>query len=36
MGEIFLVGVVIIILLVIADEFFEAYEEWRHGEDDES
>lgn len=36
MGEIFLVGVVIVLLLVMAEEFFEAYEEWRHGDDDES
>jgi len=36
MGEIFLAGVVIILLVVMAEEFFEAYEEWRHGEDDES
>jgi len=36
MGEIFLVGVVVIILLVMAEEFFEAYEEWRKDLDDES
>ena len=36
MGEIFLIGVVIIVLLVMAEEFFEAYEEWKDGLDDES
>lgn len=35
MGEIFLAGVVIVILLVMAEEFFEAYDEWRQGDDDE-
>jgi len=35
MGEIFLIGIVIIILLVMAEEFFEAYDEWRNGDDDE-
>ena len=35
MGEIFLVGVVIVLILVIAEEFFEAYDEWRNGDDDE-
>ena len=29
MGEIFLVGVVVIILLVMVEEFLEAYDEWR-------
>jgi hypothetical protein len=33
MGEIFLVGIVVIILLVMAEEFLEAYDEWRN--DDE-
>jgi hypothetical protein len=35
MGEIFLVGIVIIILLVMAEEFLEAYDEWRNSDDDE-
>ena len=34
MGEIFLVGVVVIILLVMAEEFFEAYDEWRNDDDE--
>ena len=34
MGEIFLVGVVVIVLLVMAEEFFEAYDEWRNGDDE--
>ena len=35
MGEIFLVGIVVIILLVMAEEFLEAYDEWREDIDDE-
>ena len=35
MGEIFLVGVVVLVLIVMAQEFFEAYEEWRDGDEDE-
>jgi len=35
MGEIFLAGIVVIILLVMAEEFFEAYEEWRNSDEDE-
>jgi hypothetical protein len=35
MGEIFLVGVVIVILLVMAEEFLESYDEWRKDIDDE-
>ena len=35
MGEIFLAGIVVIILLVMAEEFFEAYDEWRKDIDDE-
>jgi hypothetical protein len=35
MGEIFLAGIVIIVLLVMAEEFLEAYEEWRKDIDDE-
>jgi len=34
MGEIFLVGVLVIIVLVMAEEFFEAYDEWRNGDDE--
>jgi len=34
MGEIFLLGIVVIILLVIAEEFLEAYDEWRNGDDE--
>ncbi len=34
MGEIFLVGIVVIILLVMAEEFLEAYDEWRNGDDE--
>jgi hypothetical protein len=35
MGTIFLVGIVVIILLVMAEEFLEAYDEWRKDIDDE-
>jgi hypothetical protein len=35
MGQIFLIGVVIIIVLVMLDEFFEAYEEWRKDIDED-
>ena len=35
MGEIFLAGIVVIILLVMAEEFLEAYDEWRKDIDDE-
>jgi hypothetical protein len=34
MGEIFLVGIVVIILLVMAEEFLEAYDEWRNDDDE--
>jgi hypothetical protein len=34
MGEIFVVGIVVIILLVMAEEFLEAYDEWRNGDDE--
>jgi len=34
MGEIFLVGIVVIILLVIAEEFLESYDEWRNGDEE--
>jgi hypothetical protein len=33
-GEIFIVGIVIIVICVIAEEFFEAYDEWRDGDDE--
>ncbi len=33
-GEIFLVGIVVIILLVMAEEFLEASDEWRNGDDE--
>jgi hypothetical protein len=35
-GEIFIVGIVVIIVCVMLDEFLEAYDEWRAGDDDES
>ena len=35
MGEIFLVGVVVVILLVMAEEFLEAYDEWRKDIDED-
>ena len=35
MGEIFLVGIVVIILLVMAEEFLEAYDEWRKDIDED-
>jgi len=34
MGEIFLLGVIVVILLVMAEEFFEAYDEWRNDDDE--
>jgi hypothetical protein len=34
MGTIFLVFVVVIILLVIAEEWGEAFDEWRDGDDE--
>ena len=34
-GEIFIVGIVVIVLCVMAEEFLEAYDEWRNGDDDE-
>ncbi len=34
MGEIFLAGIVILLLIVMIDEFFEAYDEWRDGDDE--
>ena len=33
-GEIFIVGIVIILLCVMAEEFFEAYDEWKNGDED--
>ena len=35
MGEIFLAGVVVLLLIVIAEEFFEAYDEWRNRDDED-
>ncbi len=35
MGEIFLVCVVLLVLIVMAEEFFESYDEWRKDIDDE-
>jgi hypothetical protein len=35
MGQIFLVGVVVVILLVMAEEFLEAYDEWRKDIDED-
>jgi hypothetical protein len=34
-GEIFLVGVVVVILLVMAEEFLETYDEWRKDIDED-
>jgi hypothetical protein len=34
MGEIFLVGIVVIIVLVMAEEFLEAYDEWRNDDNE--
>ena len=36
MGEIFLAGVVVLLLIVMIDEYLEAYDEWRKDIDDES
>ena len=35
MGEIFLIGIVIIVLCVMAEEFLEAYDEWRKDIDED-
>ena len=35
MGEIILAGVLIILLIVMVDEYLKAYDEWRDGLDDE-
>ena len=35
MGEIFLVGIVVIIILVMAEEFLESYDEWRKDIDED-
>jgi hypothetical protein len=35
MWKIFLVGVVLIIVLVMIDEFLEAYDEWSEGQDED-
>ena len=34
MWQIFLLGAVVILVLVMLDEFFEAYDEWRADDDD--
>ena len=34
LGEIFLLGIGIIIICVMAEEFLEAYDEWRNGDDE--
>ena len=34
-GEIFIVGIVIIVLCVIAEEFLEAYDEYMRDDEDE-
>ena len=34
-GEIFLAGVVVLLLIVMVDEYLKAYDEWRDGLDDE-
>ena len=33
-GVFFLAGVIIIIACVMAEEFLEAYDEWRNGDDE--
>ena len=33
-GEIFIIGIVVIVLCVMAEEFLEAYDEWRDGDDE--
>jgi hypothetical protein len=33
-GEIFIIGIVVIVLCVMAEEFLEAYDEWRNGDDE--
>ena len=35
MGEIFLAGVVVLLLIVMIDEYLEAYDEYMGGDDDE-
>ncbi len=34
-GEIFIIGIVVIVLCVMAEEFLEAYDEYMGGDDDE-
>ena len=34
MGEIFLAGVVVLLLIVMIDEYLEAYDEWRNDDDE--
>ena len=33
-GEIFIIGIVVIVLCVMAEEFLEAYDEWRDSDDE--
>jgi hypothetical protein len=35
MGQIFLIGVVVVIVLVMLEEFLEAYDEWRKDIDED-
>ena len=35
-GEIFIIGIVVILVCVMAEEFFDAYDEWKNGDDGES
>lgn len=35
MGEIFLIGVAVIVFLVLLNEFLDSYEEWSSNDDDE-
>jgi len=33
-GEIFIVGIVVILVCVMLDEFLETYDEWRNSDDE--
>jgi uncharacterized membrane protein len=33
-GELFIIGIVIIVLCVMAEEFLEAYDEWRNSDEE--
>ena len=33
-GELFIIGMVIIVLCVMAEEFLEAYDEWRNSDEE--